>query len=382
MLEPNAPHFQMLYSKCIDQINPTFVLDMAGVQITLKHTGTISMHRDLKPVADELLHPPQPDSNRHIVNALTDDCFKEIFKYLNLDKELCALGRSCRRINILVHSEIKRRRLLHGDDILDDHSNSGYLWQNDDYWFNVGQWITSATIEFEEPHTVIEMGLYKDLCKNLTRLTCVITEGSNGWHQCDEYFVESQIHTLKLKVADMHDRYVAQCPLDYPLLNLPGLDRLVLERFDIKNDEATNRLFRLYPNVTCLSLDGVTVLDEADVPLRHLQHVKTLFFRTQTIRDDVAKCIEMCTAAGIVLHHIIIVNDAKLPVVEDTLLDALSECTQLESLQIFDVLSRKANMHIQVDVALEHLEHLDEIDVRTRSWAADLEIEYLCLDEY
>lgn len=175
---------------------PSVVLLGACPQIP--YNGSLTMDKNEKlQFPKTLLIPPVQQSPKNILNALYDDCLREIFKCSVLDiYDLCALASTCERFKAIGLVIFRLKYGQNYESIAQQLIVGANIFQWENFLIAFGEFIKSidTTMCQAKKNLGIILHLIDKHCPNLVKLTCILYNRDDA----------VQLHSLFTRIHELH----------------------------------------------------------------------------------------------------------------------------------------------------------------------------------
>lgn len=298
---PNNSHltdefkFTIIRTPLVKRLIPSYKLNVNGTLLTVLHERDEITHRRdterISPIAESLLTPPAQDSTHHILNILPDDCFREIFKYLD-GYDLCTAARCCTQFRAYSHPRLgkKMKKESYSREYREKNIE---LWRFDDILYNFGHTIPEYTMGKATYAEQIIIGMIANYCIGLKQLTIRLDEDMCRLIDYNRFFGIRFKRRLKMRTLKLVGGQ--NCEFRLPPIPMPGLERLVITNISLPNDRQTKIFFWLNPQLKSLVVDYLDNHNDGDGTYKYLntlRNVGILVNQTPQITDavDVGAC--------------------------------------------------------------------------------------------
>lgn len=172
MDDPNV-HIIIIQSSDIDKLKHQFELICTHFEFQIERIRHLepTNNVDHTAIANDsmLLIPPAENSSHNILNALNDDCLREIFNRPEINlMDLAALANVCKRFNQIGQQAFSEKYVEQYK--LFEHR---HLWRVDEFFRTFGQKITTLYLGwvYGDPKEIV-LRLVLDNCTKITKLGC------------------------------------------------------------------------------------------------------------------------------------------------------------------------------------------------------------------
>lgn len=227
--------------------------------------------------------PPAHDSDEHILNALNDDCFRDIFESSALDlMDLIAIGNVCKRFHSIARQVFKRKyRDLAQHFPLTTES----LWQTEMFVRTFGNEIASIDLtRANEPRTDIHLRLILAHCTRITALKCemhedqTITAVRSILPQLRHFEVYTRESMDLSRLFDVNQAYQLQTLKTVnallPIMRFPQLTELHVEANESRRQRFIERFFRINGQLLQLTIRNYDFDDNIGSLVQLLPHLQ------------------------------------------------------------------------------------------------------------
>lgn len=238
--------------------------------------------------------PPDPESKDNILNALNDDCLRELFETPTLSIwDLVSLAHVCKRFKRIA-------KLAFKSTFVDYERNFDgiELWRAREFFRTFGKSITSIDLtETEKASSDLIVRFMLEHCTKISKLGCEVYEPQTivamrsamatienlyliCWTRNFPALFDS--HTVyPLKKLDL------ECiPGMLPAVHLPHLEHLHLEIRNCSADPIDTPFFEMNPQIKVLKLHFTTFSFGIDGILRHLPYIEELQLKQTSTGSD------------------------------------------------------------------------------------------------
>lgn len=230
--------------------------------------------------------PPGQHSAEHMLNALNDDCLREIFKSSALNVwDLAAIAHVCRRFDAIAYEVFRGSKVGRAPIVFDTVE----LWRIEECLRSFGpliKWINLS--ELGEPSTDVVLRLVLKYCNNLTSLSCEANYGET---------IDAMRRILpKLKHLELKDstgnffklftpnteysleKLCIECDdLSLPTFQLPNLIDLSLSGRCVRpGPPLESAFFAQNPQLELLNLSNVHIIGGIDTIVQHMPNLSAL----------------------------------------------------------------------------------------------------------